>query len=194
MQRAKRLTPEQERQEVSHRHSRIIQDRVLENGRYFKWYVAQGFRKVWEAIHEKPMPAPDLTLEYSEFISHLGMDVMPVLLKTELELALESKIEREEAWLATRRRIEKNPHSRRVRMLYAQVRWGNRKEIRHIYKQCKEMNAEAGYRAYHVDHIIPIAGKLVCGLHVVENLRIITAVVNLKKNNYFDPEGLDQNW
>ncbi len=37
----------------------------------------------------------------------------------------------------------------------------------------------------HVDHVIPLQGKKVSGLHVRENLRIIPATENFQKNNKF---------
>ena len=41
-----------------------------------------------------------------------------------------------------------------------------------------------GFR-WHVDHIIPLQGKYVCGLHVWNNFAVIPAVVNLRKNNKY---------
>lgn len=38
---------------------------------------------------------------------------------------------------------------------------------------------------WHVDHIIPIKGKLVCGLHVWNNFAVIPKVENLRKGNCY---------
>lgn len=59
--------------------------------------------------------------------------------------------------------------------------------IRPIYAKCAEYR-KRGFD-FHVDHIIPLNGKDVCGLHVPWNLRITTAKDNLTKKDSNPPEG-----
>lgn len=61
--------------------------------------------------------------------------------------------------------------------------WANFSEMRKIYNSCIEMNKLAGYAKYHVDHVVPLKGLSVTGLHVEHNLRIIEAIENLKKGS-----------
>ena len=49
------------------------------------------------------------------------------------------------------------------------------------------LTKSTGYE-WQVDHIIPLQGKNVSGLHVPENLQVIERSMNSKKRNKYEPE------
>lgn len=65
----------------------------------------------------------------------------------------------------------------RAAKLQAIPSWADMQEIAKIYSQCPE--------GYEVDHVIPLQGVSVCGLHVQNNLQYLTKEENLAKYNKF---------
>ena len=68
---------------------------------------------------------------------------------------------------------------RRAVELQALPSWANLEDIKNVYQEAK-------YFGYHVDHIIPLQNKLVCGLHVWNNLQLLSEKENKIKGNSFN--------
>lgn len=60
--------------------------------------------------------------------------------------------------------------------------WSNRRYTRAYYEEAQNRNDATGTK-HNVDHIYPVQSDWVCGLHVPENLQIITAFENQSKGN-----------
>lgn len=68
--------------------------------------------------------------------------------------------------------------SRKTLLKVATPSWVDITKIREVYHKCP--------KGYHVDHIIPLQGDLVCGLHVENNLQYLLAKDNLVKGNKYE--------
>lgn len=77
-----------------------------------------------------------------------------------------------------------------AKKLHATPKWANQFFIEEAYDLAARRTAIkcGGIAKWHVDHIVPLQHKLVCGLHVEHNLQVIPAVQNFSKNNRYWPD------
>ena len=76
---------------------------------------------------------------------------------------------------------------RRAALLRRTPPWANDQLITAFYLEAKRLEELTGIQ-FHVDHIIPLQGELVSGLHVETNLQLLPAHENIGKSNSFDPQ------
>lgn len=65
--------------------------------------------------------------------------------------------------------------------------WADQTAMHLIYKKRDELNALWGTNL-EVDHIVPLQGKTVCGLHCEDNLQLLDKPLNASKNNLTWPD------
>ena len=75
--------------------------------------------------------------------------------------------------------------ARRSRLLSSTPSWADKAEIKNIYAEAIILTKKTGVK-HEVDHVVPLKGAFVCGLHVASNLRPIPHYENRRKSNKFD--------
>ena len=83
--------------------------------------------------------------------------------------------------------IKVKARARKRKVKHQTPSWASVKEMAKFYRLAERLTRTTGIE-HHVDHIVPLFGGLVSGLHCQQNLRVVTAEVNLAKSNKFDPD------
>lgn len=83
-------------------------------------------------------------------------------------------------------RANANAKKHRMAKRNAVPAWANQQYISDMYMLAKLVSEFTGEK-YHVDHIVPVQSKIVCGLHVQDNLQVIPGAENIRKKNHHWP-------
>jgi hypothetical protein len=76
---------------------------------------------------------------------------------------------------------------RQAAKLQATPAWANNFFMQEAYTLAALRTRMLGFK-WHVDHVVPLRSKIVCGLHCEANLRVIPAVINMSKGNRYWPD------
>lgn len=79
---------------------------------------------------------------------------------------------------------ESDPRKRKA-LIRATPPWADREEILRIYEKCDQLNRRYPAMGFTVHHTIPISHPKVCGLHVPENLQVVSASLKMKLGRKF---------
>lgn len=74
---------------------------------------------------------------------------------------------------------------RRAAFLRRIAKWADNAAIKEFYRRADELTLLTGIK-HAVDHIIPLQGELVSGLHVENNLQVLTLAANSAKSNRYE--------
>lgn len=75
---------------------------------------------------------------------------------------------------------------RKATALKATPKWANHFFIKEAYHLAALRTKHLGFK-WHVDHIVPLKSKKVCGLHAHTNIQVIPASKNISKHNRYWP-------
>lgn len=169
--------------------------RIKQNGEFVEeWRSPASFKKYAESAKERAkrwqQDNPERAKERKKRWTKANFEHVKEYKKRWIEENLERSKESCNRWKQKNLdKVNANSAKRRAAKLLRTPKWLTKDqllEIESFYTKAKYLQTLTGIE-YHVDHIVPLQGKLVSGLHVPWNLQVIPAVENLKKHNNYEP-------
>lgn len=102
------------------------------------------------------------------------------------ELRADAELRRADAKAERAALVLFHANKRRAEKLKRTPPWADMDAIKALYQQARATTMATGVE-HHVDHVIPLQGRLVSGLHVHTNMQIIPGSENSRKRNRFEP-------
>ena len=84
-------------------------------------------------------------------------------------------------------KVNAKTRRRQASRLQATPGWANEFFMQEAYALAALRTKMLGFK-WHVDHVVPLRSKIVCGLHCEANLRVIPAAINMSKGNRYWPD------
>lgn len=105
--------------------------------------------------------------------------------RSEVKRTPEQRALKWKRWYENNRpRLAEKNRRRHHRVGQATPGWANKDAILAVYELAARMTRETGV-PHQVDHIVPLKGRNMCGLHVENNLQVLTKAANVSKGNRF---------
>ena len=152
--------------------------------------IARAHELLPRPAGEVPVPQPDQLnagLRAWQASRNAAQEALAEARRLDPRYSAEAKAADREARAARSRALNAERGRRRKAAERRQMpAWADRERIVAIYEDADRATRETGIQ-HHVDHVIPLRGKLASGLHVHQNLRVITATENRKKSSRYNP-------